>query len=311
MTSAHAHGHDHHHGHGHDHTPTNFGRSFALATALNLVLVAGEVFYGLTTNSLALLADAGHNFGDAMGLLLAWGAYAIADWSPNSRYTYRMRAASILAAFANGIMLVFATGVIAWEAIQRISEPQPVASGTVIIVAAVAVVINGVSAWLLSHGSKSDLNMRGAFLHMVADAAVSVAVIIAAVGIIYTGWHWLDPAASLLISAVILWGTWGLLRESFQLSLNAAPGSIDLAAVRRYLESLPEVAAIHDLHIWAVSTTETALTCHLVMPGGHPGDEFLHRVAGELQHDFEIGHPTLQIETGGPGHCALEPDHVV
>lgn len=309
MTSAHAHGHDHHHGH--DHTPTNFGRSFAIATALNLVLVAGEVFYGLTTNSLALLADAGHNFGDAMGLLLAWGAYAIADWSPNARYTYRMRAASILAAFANGIMLVFATGVIAWEAIQRISEPEPVASGTVIIVAAVAVLINGVSAWLLSHGSKSDLNMRGAFLHMVADAAVSVAVIIAAVGIIYTGWHWLDPAASLLISAVILWGTWGLLRESFQLSLNAAPVSVDLAAVRRYLESLPEVAAIHDLHVWAVSTTETALTCHLVMPGGHPGDEFLQRVARELQHDFEIGHPTLQIETGGPGACALEPDHVV
>lgn len=309
MTSAHAHGHDHHHGH--DHTPTNFGRSFALATGLNLVLVAGEVFYGLTTNSLALLADAGHNFGDAMGLLLAWGAYAIADWSPNSRYTYRLRAASILAAFANGIMLVFATGVIAWEAVQRFSEPQPVASGTVIIVAAVAVLINGVSAWLLSHGSKSDLNMRGAFLHMVADAAVSVAVIIAAVGIIYTGWHWLDPVASLLISAVILWGTWGLLRESFQLSLNAAPVSVDLAAVRRYLENLPEVAAIHDLHIWAVSTTETALTCHLVMPGGHPGDEFLHRVARELQHDFEICHPTLQIETGAPGACALAPDHVV
>jgi cobalt-zinc-cadmium efflux system protein len=302
-------GHDHHHGH--DHTPKNFGRTFAIATGLNLMLVAGEVFYGLATNSLALLADAGHNFGDAMGLLLAWGAYAIADWSPNSRYTYRMRAASILAAFANGIMLVFATGVIAWEAVQRFSQPEPVASGTVIVVAAVAVVVNAVSAWLLSHGSKSDLNMRGAFLHMVADAAVSVAVIIAAIGIIYTGWHWLDPAASLLISAVILWGTWGLLRESFQLSLNAAPGSIDLAAVRLFLESQPEVAAIHDLHIWAVSTTETALTCHLVMPDGHPGDEFLHRLAAELQHKFEIGHPTLQIEISKSGHCALEPEHVV
>lgn len=303
MTTAHA--------HSHDHTPKNFGRNFAIATALNLVLVASELFYGLSTNSLALVADAGHNFGDVMGLLLAWGAYAIADWSPNARYTYRMRAASIFAAFVNGVMLVGATAFIAWEAVQRFREPEPVASGTVIVVAAVAVAVNAASAWLLSHGSKSDLNMRGAFLHMVADAAVSVAVIIAAIGIIYTGWHWLDPVTGLLISAVILWGTWGLLRESFQLSLNAAPGSIDLAAVRRYLESLPEVAAIHDLHIWAVSTTETALTCHLVMPGGHPGDEFLHRVADDLQHNFEIGHPTLQIETGGPGACALEPDYVV
>lgn len=301
--------HDHHHGH--DHTPKNFGRTFAIATALNLALVAGEVFYGLTTNSLALLADAGHNFGDAMGLLLAWGAYAIADWRPNTRYTYRMRAASILAAFANGVLLLLATLVIAWEAFQRFIDPQPVATGTVIVVAAVAVVINGVSAWLLSHGSKSDLNMRGAFLHMVADAAVSVAVIIAAFGIIYTGWHWIDPAVSLLISAVILWGTWGLLRDSFQLSLNAAPRSIDPAAVRGYLEGLPGVAAIHDLHIWAVSTTEIALTCHLVMPKGHPGDDFLLRVAGQLRHKFEIGHPTLQIETSGSGQCALQPDTVL
>jgi cobalt-zinc-cadmium efflux system protein len=300
----------HEHNHGHDHAPKHFGRTFAIATGLNLALVAGEVVYGLATNSLALLADAGHNFGDAMGLLLAWGAYALADWIPNTRYTYRMRAASILAAFANGVLLLIATGIIAWEAVQRLGTPEPVANGTVIVVAAVAVAINGISAWLLSHGSKSDLNIRGAFLHMVADAAVSVAVIIGAVGIIYTGWNWIDPAVSLLISAGILWGTWGLLHDSFQLSLNAAPRSIDPGVVRHYLESLPDVAAVHDLHIWAVSTTETALTCHLVMPAGHPGDDFLHRVASQLQHRFEIGHPTLQIEIGNSGRCALQSDGV-
>lgn len=304
--------HDHGgHAHHHDHAPSNFGRSFAIATALNLVLVAGEVFYGLATNSLALLADAGHNFGDVMGLLLAWGAVAVADWSPNSRYTYRLRAASIMAAFVNGLILLVATGAIAWEAVQRFTRPEEVASGTVIAVAAVAVLVNGASAWLLSHGSKADLNMRGAFLHMVADAGVSVAVIIAAGGIILTGWQWLDPAASLLISAVILVGTWNLLRESLQLSLNAAPRSIDPADVRQYLEGLPGVAAIHDLHIWAMSTTETALTCHLVVPGGHPGDAFLHRIADQLRHKYDIGHTTLQIELSDSGHCALQPDNVV
>jgi cobalt-zinc-cadmium efflux system protein len=304
-------GHSHDHSHAHSHTPVNFGRSFAVATALNMALVIGEVFYGLSTNSLALLADAGHNFGDVMGLLLAWGAYAIADWVPNSRYTYRMRSASILAALANGVLLVAATAIIAWEAIQRFNDPTPIATGTVIAVAAIAVLVNGASAWLLSHGSKSDLNMRGAFLHMVADAAVSVAVIIGAVAIIYTGWHWIDPAVSLLISAVILWGTWGLLRDSFHLSMNAAPSAIDPAAVRQYLEGLPRVVTIHDLHIWAVSTTETALTCHLVMPAGHPGDDFLHQIADQLRHRFEIGHPTLQIETAASGRCALAPDTVI
>lgn len=304
--------HDHGgHAHHHDQAPNNFGRSFAIATALNLALVVAEVFYGLATNSLALLADAGHNFGDAMGLLLAWGAFAVADWSPSNRYTYRMRAASILAAFANGLILLVATGAIAWEAVQRFSQPEPVASGTVIAIATLAVVVNGASAWLLSHGSKSDLNMRGAFLHMVADAGVSVAVIVAAGGIILTGWQWLDPAASLLISAVILAGTWNLLRESLQLSLNAAPRSIDPADVRQYLEGLPEVAAIHDLHIWAMSTTETALTCHLVMPGGHPGDAFLRRIADQLHHKFAIGHTTVQIELTDSGRCALQPDNVV
>ena len=302
-------GHDHHHAH--DHAPQNFGRTFAIAIGLNVALVIAQVIYGLLTNSLALLADAGHNAGDVMGLVMAWAAYAVADWRPSERFTYRMRAASILSAFANALILLVAIGAITWEAIHRLMQPQPVASVTVMIVAAGAVVINGVSAWLLSRGSQSDLNMRGAFLHMLADAGVSVAVIVAAGGIMLTGWQWLDPAASLLISVVILIGTWRLLRESLRLSLNAAPSGIDPADVRRYLEGLPEVAQIHDLHIWAMSTTETALTCHLVTPGGHPGDEFLHQVAHELQEKFDIGHTTVQIELSDGRQCALQAENAV
>jgi cobalt-zinc-cadmium efflux system protein len=301
------------HGHSHSHSqaPKNFGRAFAIATLLNIALVIAQVIYGLLANSLALLADAGHNFGDVMGLVMAWGAFAVADWRPSDSFTYRMRSASILSAFVNGMILLVATAIIAWEAVQRFIAPQPVATGTVIVVAAVAVLVNGVSAWLLSRGSESDLNMRGAFLHMLADAGVSVAVIVAAAGIILTGWQWLDPAASLLISAVILVGTWRLLREALRLSLNAAPAKIDPADVRRYLQGLPEVSEVHDLHIWAMSTTETALTCHLVTPGGHPGDDFLHRVAHELEHRYEIGHSTVQIELADGGQCALKSAHAV
>ncbi len=299
----------HSHGHSHDHTPTNFGRTFAIATALNIALVAAQVVYGLYANSLALLADAGHNFGDVMGLVIAWLAFAIADWRPSARFTYRMRAASILSAMANGLLLLVAVGIIVYEAVLRLFAPEPVATTPVIIVAAMAVVINGLSAWLLSRGSKGDLNMRGAFLHMLADTAVSVAVIVAAFGIMWTGWQWLDPAVSLLISVVILIGTWRLLRDSLRLALNAAPRDIDPADVRRYLEDLPEVRGIHDLHIWAMSTTETALTCHLVTPDGHPGDAFLERLSDELQHRFNICHTTVQIELNNAGRCPLEADN--
>lgn len=303
-------GHDHHH-HGHSHTPANFGRTFAIATALNVALVIAQVVYGLWANSLALLADAGHNFGDVAGLVMAWVAFAIADWRPSSRFTYRMRAASILSALFNGVILLVATAFIVWEAAHRFYAPEPVAAGPVIVVAVVAIIINGVSAWLLSRGSQSDLNMRGAFLHMLADAGVSVAVVIAASGIMLTGWQWLDPAVSLLISLVILIGTWRLLRDSLRLALNAAPRNIDPTDVQRYLEGLPEVRSAHDLHIWAMSTTETALTCHLVTPGGHPGDAFLRRIADELHHRFNIRHTTVQIELENSGMCGLQPDHVV
>jgi cobalt-zinc-cadmium efflux system protein len=300
-------GHDHHQHH--SYAPKNFGRNFAVATGLNFALVVAQVAYGLSTNSLALLADAGHNLGDVMGLLLAWGAFAIADWRPNNRFTYRLRAASILSAFANGLILLAATVAIGWEAMQRFIEPQPVATRTVIVVAACAVVVNGVSAWFLSR--RDDLNTRGAFLHMVADGTVSVAVVFAALGIMFTGWQWLDPAVSLLISAAILFGTWNLLREALRLSLNAAPQSINPAEVRSYLERLPQISELHDMHIWAMSTTENALTCHMVTPDGHPGDAFLHRVADELKHKFGIGHTTIQIELDHSGVCALRPDHVV
>ncbi len=302
------HGGHAHHDHAHRPAPGNYGRAFAIATALNVVLVIAQVFYGLMANSLALLADAGHNFGDVMGLLLAWGAFAVADWRPSNRFTYRLRAASILSAFANGLILLVAVGIIGWEAIQRIAEPEPVATVSVMIVAGIAVVINGLSAWLLAHGSKSDLNMRGAFLHMLADAGVSVAVIVAAGGIMLTGLQWLDPAASLLISLVILVGTWRLLREALRLALGAAPEKIDPEAVARFLRALPEVSDLHDLHIWAMSTTETALTCHLVTPQGHPGDAFLQRVGHDLQHKFEIGHATLQIELSDGGTCMLQSE---
>jgi cobalt-zinc-cadmium efflux system protein len=298
-THDHDHAHDHGHAHGllgHSHAPANFGRAFALATALNVVLVVAQFVFGLWANSLALIADAGHNLSDVMGLLLAWGAFAVAAWRPSSGYTYQMRAASILAALANALLLVAAIAIISWEAIGRFSEPEPVAGGTVMALAAIGVAVNGFSAWLLSRGSKSDLNMHGAFLHMVADAAVSVAVILAGLGIWLTGWQWLDPAVSLLISLVILVGTWRLLRDSLRLALNAAPREIDPAAVREYLEGLPEVRGLHDLHIWAMSTTENALTCHVVTPAGHPGDAFLHRVAEDLEHRFGIGHATVQIE---------------
>lgn len=298
MSHSHA-GHSHP---GHRHAPTDFGRAFAITTALNVALVAAQVFYGVLANSLALLADAGHNFGDVIGLLLAWGAFAIARWQPSGYFTYRLRAASILAAVANGLLLLAATVWIAWEALHRFTQPQDVASGTVIVLATLGILVNGVSAVILSRGSKSDLNMHGAYLHMMADAGVSVAVVVAGIGIWVTGWQWLDPAASLAISAVILVGTWGLLRDSLRLALGAAPRGIDPAKVRARLAALPGVTAIHDLHIWAMSTTETALTCHLVMPAGHPGDGFLRAVAEAMQRNFGIGHTTIQIEFSDDAH---------
>ncbi len=304
--------HDHEsHEHGHSHAVRNFGPIFAIATALNLALVFVQVFYGVVAQSVALLADAGHNFGDALGLLIAWGAYVLGRFNPTARYTYGFRSASIPAALLNGVILLVATGAIAWEAMLRLFEPRAVAGTTVMIVAAIGILINGFSAWLLMTGQRGDLNIRGAFLHMIADAAVSFGVVVAGGLIILTGWNWLDPVVSITISAVIVWGTWSLLREAINQSLDAVPVEIDPKEVARYLNDLPGVESIHDLHIWAMSTAETALTCHLVMPKGHPGDDFLQKLCEELHDKFEIEHPTVQIELTDAASCKLAPAHVV
>lgn len=285
------------HNHHHAKAPGNFGRAFAIGIALNVGFVLIEAFYGWRTNSLALLADAGHNLSDVLGLMIAWGGFYLAKLRPNHKHTYGLGRATMMAALFNALILLVAIGGIVWEAIDRFTDPVPIRAGTVMLVAAIGVVINGITAWLFMSGSKGDLNLRGAFLHMAADALVSLGVVIIGALFIVTGWMWLDPAISLVIALVILLGTWGLLRQSLHLSLDGVPASIELAAVEDYLSALPEVSAVHDLHVWAMSTSETALTAHLVICNGYPGDDFLKRVAEELQHNFAIGHTTLQIET--------------
>ncbi|MFT4278657.1 MAG: cation diffusion facilitator family transporter [Rhodopseudomonas sp.] len=312
--------HDHHHHHGpgashgpggHSHAPKDFGRAFAIGIALNVAFVIAEAAFGYFSNSMALIADAGHNLSDVAGLVVAWVAAGLSKRPPSARYTYGLRGSSILAALFNAVFLLLAVGAIGWEAIVRLFAPEPVAGITVMVVAGIGIVINAVTAWLFASGRNSDLNIRGAYLHMAADAAVSAAVVVAGVIILFTGWYWIDPAVSLLVAVVIVWGTWGLLRDSTALSLAAVPRGIDPAAVRAFLSKLPGVTQVHDLHIWGMSTTEVALTCHLVMPGGAPGDPFLVDLAHELQHDFGIAHTTVQIETDPNTACALAPDHVV
>jgi cobalt-zinc-cadmium efflux system protein len=309
----HHHDHDHDHGlGGHSHAPASFGRAFAIGIALNTAFVIIEAGYGFFANSVALLSDAGHNLSDVLSLIVAWIAAILAARPPKGRYTYGLRSSSILAALFNAVFLLVAIGALSWEAIYRlVAGGEHVAGQTVIIVAAIGIVINGVTAWLFSSGAKDDLNIRGAYLHMLADALVSVGVVVTGFVILYTGWNWLDPLASLAINTVIVIGTWSLLRDSLHLSLNAAPRNIEPEAVRAYLGAQAGVANIHDLHIWAMSTTENALTVHLRMPGGHPGDDFLIHIARDLKEKFRINHPTLQIETSVDAVCALEPDHVV
>ncbi|MBY0472862.1 cation diffusion facilitator family transporter [Patescibacteria group bacterium] len=298
------------HGHSHSHVPDNLNVAFAVGIALNIALVIAEVGFGIFAHSVALLADAGHNFGDVLGLLLAWGALMLSRKNPTAQYTYGFRSTTILAALINGGFLLIATGAIVLEAVRRIAEPSPVAGGTVILVAAIAILINSFSAWLLRN-KRNDLNTRGAFLHLVSDAAVSLGVLIGGLILLKTGWYWVDPVVSIGISLVIVWSTWGLLREAVNMSLDAVPTSINPAEVKKYLASLAGVVRIHDLHIWPIGTTEIALTCHLVMPKGHPDDAFMARVSDELRHKFGIGHTTLQSELGNEEDCALEPTEVV
>ncbi|MHB9017134.1 MAG: cation diffusion facilitator family transporter [Burkholderiales bacterium] len=307
----HAH-HGHSHGIGHWHAPKDFGRAFLLGIILNAGFVVAEVIYGIFGNSLALLADAGHNLSDVLGLLLAWGASVLVKRAPTQRYTYGLRSTSILAALGNAGLLLMVTGGIAWEAILRFDQPSAVVGKTVIIVAAFGVAINLGSAVLFMAGRKNDLNVRGAFTHMVGDAIISLGVVIAGFAIIYTGWQWLDPVVSLIIAILILAGTWGLLRDSINLALHGVPEGIDIERVRVYLKALDGVSEVHDLHVWAMSTTETALTAHLIMPSGYPDGNFLNRVSDALEDRFDIHHATIQIETDDtPNACKLAPAEVV
>lgn len=288
----------------HVHAPNDYNRIFAVAVALNVGFVVVEAGFGVAAHSLALLADAGHNLGDVLGLLLAWGATRLAQRKPSQRRTYGWRSSSILAAMLNAGLLLVAVGGIAWEAVQRFGQPGAVIGGTVIWVAAAGVVLNTATALLFVAGRKRDLNLRAAFLHMAADAAVSAGVVVAGLVMLRTGWMWLDPTVSLVIAAVILVGTWGLLRESVDLALAAVPAGIDPEAVAAYLQDLPGVEAVHDLHIWGMSTTESALTAHLVKPDPRDDDALLERACRELHDRFGIGHATLQWERGGhPAPC--------
>lgn len=300
----------HHHEHDHHHAPASYGKAFGIGIALNTIFVIIEAVYGILGNSLALLADAGHNFSDVLGLLIAWVAVLLGKKSPTEKRTYGFRKSSVMAALFNGIFLLAATGAIAWEAIHRFNFPAPVTGKTVIIVALIGIVVNGLTALLFLSGRKGDLNIRGAFLHMTADAAVSLGVVIAGFIIIWTSWLWLDPAVSLLIAVIILLGTWSLLRDSINLSLDAVPEGIDVAEIKKYLHSLPFVIEVHDLHVWGMSTTEAALTVHLVRSETSDNDALLQQAIKDLHDQFGIEHPTIQIEKGS-FTCSLAPDEKV
>lgn len=300
--------HSHHHGHHHA-APTNHGRAFVLAILLNTIFVGVEFSYGFIANSTALIADAGHNLSDVLGLLLAWGADLLSRKAPNERYTFGLRSTSILAALANAMLLLVACGAIAWEAIHRFEQPPLVPGLTITLVAGIGIVINSLSAWLFVKGSKGDLNIRGAYLHMMADAAVSLGVVLAGIAMIYTDWYWLDPVISLGIVLVIMISTWGLLRDSLRLALSAVPANINMSEVENYLRECPGVVDVHDLHIWGMSTTEGALSAHLVMPKGYPGDHFMDDITDTLKARFAIQHSALQMEQGTTDHiCTLHPD---
>ncbi|MEO8808126.1 MAG: cation diffusion facilitator family transporter [Burkholderiaceae bacterium] len=293
------HGHDHpghdHAGHAHHHAPANFDRAFAFGITLNIAFVAVEAFYGWKVNSLALLADAGHNLGDVAGLVLAWGGALAGRVRPGARYTYGWKRASILAAFANALLLLVAMGSLAWEAFGRLHVPEPTQGFTVMVVAGIGIFVNLGTALLFMRGREHDLNIQGAFMHMAADALVSAGVVLAGGLSLWFGWAWLDPVASLVIALVIVVGTWRLFRQSLHLMFDGVPEHIDLALVRHELESLPGVDRVHDLHVWATGTSDVALTAHLVMPAGHPDDPFFESATHSLRDKFKIGHVTLQV----------------
>ena len=307
----HHHGHGHHgHNHGgggHDHAAEagKLTLAYRIGIALNLIVVGTELVFGLISGSNALVADAWHNLSDVIGLIAAWAATALSKRRPTERFTYGLGKTSILAALFNALFLLVATSVVIWEAISRLIKPIPVDSPIIIAVALIGMVINGLTAWMFFGAGRHDINVRGAFLHLAGDAGISGAVALSGVVILYTGQVWVDPAASLVVSAVLIAGTWGLLRDSVAMSMEAVPRAISPGDVSTYLAELPGVSTLHDLHIWPLSTSTVALSGHLIMPEGHPGDGFLANVAEELQKRFGIGHVTLQIETGSGDDCVL------
>ncbi|HEU5048416.1 MAG TPA: cation diffusion facilitator family transporter [Rickettsiales bacterium] len=304
---AHAHSHDHHHSHD-GHASDRYGRRFIIAAVANLAFIIAELIYGWKANSLSLIADAGHNFGDVVGLLLAGGAWWLSRRAPTDRYTYGFGSSSIMASLVNAILLLVAIGGVMWEAAGRLHEQAAVSGGIVMGVAALGIVVNGATAWLF-HSGHRDLNVKAAFLHLAGDAAIAAGVVIAGFIIMRTGWVWLDPLTSIIICVLIIWSTWQLLRSSVNLALHAAPDDVDTQKVREALAVLPGVSEVHDLHVWGMSTTESALSTHLLMPAGHPGDEFLENISVMLKEKFGIGHATIQIELGDGHHpCAVGSD---
>ncbi|MBA3895714.1 MAG: cation transporter [Sphingomonadaceae bacterium] len=297
-------GHSHHQGHDHAHAPTAFGRAFAIGIILNGAFVVAEAGAGLVWGSMALLADAGHNLSDVLGLSVAWAGAALAARPASARFTYGLGGSTILAALANALLLMAALGAIVLEAIHRVQAPVPVAGGAVMAVAALGILVNGATALLFARGRHGDINIRGAYVHMAVDAAVSAGVVVAGLAILVTGKAWIDPAASLIVAGFVAWSSWGLLRESMTMALGGVPDGIDVEQVRAALCALPGVATVHDLHIWPMSTTEPVMTAHLLMPSGHPGDAFLTQAQSLMHARFGIGHATLQIELSEA--CAVE-----
>jgi cobalt-zinc-cadmium efflux system protein len=304
--------HDHGHHHGHAHGPISNSLAFAVGIGLNLAFVLVEVVYGFLAHSVALLADAGHNFGDVLGLGLSWGATALAALKPSKRRTFGFRRTTIVASAANALILLFVTGGLTWESIRRLLAPEPSQGRTMIVVAIVGAVINASSALLFMSQGKGDLNLRSAFVHLASDAVLALGVAVAGGVILMTGWLWLDPAVSIVLAITILAGTWSLMKQSLDLMLDAVPRGIDPEQVKAFLSALPGVVEVHDLHIWALSTTETALTAHIVMPGSSQRPSFLSEVCSELRAKFDIDHSTLQIDPAdAPAPCALAPDEVL
>jgi len=292
--------------------PADFSRAFMAGILLNVAFIGLQVFWGLKANSVALLADAGHNASDVLALALAWGAVELSKRRPSRRFSYGLRGTSVIASLANAVLLLIVVGGIGWESLTRLADPQPVEGPAIVVVALIGVLINGMTAFLFMKGRTRDLNIKAAYLHMLADAGISLGVAVSGVIILYTDWLWLDPLAGFLISVIIIVGTWSLLKESFTLAVQAVPADIDPAQVEAALQVLPGVAEVHDLHIWPIGTTEAACSVHLVMPDGHPGDAFLRETAQQLERGFRICHAAIQIEISATGaDCPLAPDHVI